>query len=72
MGRNVKVEIAGYGVVKVKIPKGIDMELAGDIVQATVVETMNLLLPRSQANRFHPVLGMGGYAVGDQSISSPD
>lgn len=60
--RRLKITIEGYGVVTVKIPEPFQNEnkkLFCDAVTEGITQTMNLMVP--VADRFHMVLGQGGY-----------
>lgn len=59
----MKIHISDRGYITVKVPKKKKKrheQLEALVLQA-VTDTMQLLLPVTQAERFHPVLGKGGY-----------
>lgn len=57
----MKVDIQGYGKVKVRVPKKRTKENVELAIVNAITDTMQLLDPRSQAERWHPALGKGGY-----------
>lgn len=64
------IEVKGYGKVKVKKPD-LTEEAVLDAIAETVAKTCQLVIPTSKKDkRFHPVLGIGGYADGSRAILS--
>ncbi len=61
MSKHITVTVDGYGVIKVKKPKKLTRATAADMVGKAVAETLSLVSPRTQGERFHPALGRGGY-----------
>lgn len=61
MGKHVTVTIQGYGVVKVKRPKQLTKATSANMVADAVAQTMNLVDPRTQRERFHMAVP-GGHA----------
>jgi hypothetical protein len=57
--KSITIKVEGYGTIKVRRPKHVDE--AVDAVADAVAQTMHLVAPRTQRERFHPVLGRGGY-----------
>lgn len=62
------VSIEGHGDVVIKHPKKINKKSLNDTIALTVRETLNLMFPNDVEQRFHPVLGIGGYG-GSKPIS---
>jgi hypothetical protein len=61
----VTVGVAGFGEIQVEVPSVPDeatQEAITDAVADAVAKTVTLIEPRTQQQRFHPVLGIGGYA----------
>lgn len=58
MSRRVRVNVEGYGVVQVRTPKGVDPQVAADLVAEVVEKTMTVVT--KPTHRFHPALGMTG------------
>lgn len=61
MGKRITVTIEGYGEISVKRPKTLTDKTLTATVARAVSETMNLVSSETQSERFHPVLGIGGY-----------
>lgn len=61
MGRKITIHIEGYGDVVVKRPKVLTEESYSDSLAVAVAKTAELMSPGNQSERFHPVLGRGGY-----------
>jgi hypothetical protein len=57
----ITINIEGYGRVKIKRPKELNNETFANSIAETTTQVMNLIAPRTQSKRFHPVLGIGGY-----------
>ncbi len=55
----VRVNVEGYGRVKVKVPKRLTRETVADAIGDAVAKTMQLVTDRPE--RLHPALGMGKY-----------
>lgn len=59
MAANIHIE--GYGSITVERSEPQNDEEFADLVGGVVSQVMNLIDPRTQGERFHPVLGIGGY-----------
>ena len=59
------INIDGYGEITIKKPKEYNEETFSDAAGEVAAKVMNLVSPRKQRKRFHPVLGLGGYADHD-------
>lgn len=57
----ITIHIQGYGQVKVKKPDVYNEKTYSDGVAKAVAKTCQLITPQGQEDRFHPVLGRGGY-----------
>lgn len=72
--RFITVNVEGYGKIKVKKPEQYNMETYADGIAEAVTAVMNLVAPGTQAQRFHPAMGIGGYthvhSVGRPSAQS--
>lgn len=57
----MEINIQGYGSITVERSELETDDQFADFVGGVVAKVMTLVDPRTQNNRFHPVLGMGGY-----------
>ncbi|MCZ4066443.1 hypothetical protein O1W71_02015 [Microbacterium sp. H37-C3] len=57
--KSITITVEGYGTIKVRRPRHVDE--AVDAVADAVAQTMQLVDPRTQGERFHPVLGRSGH-----------
>lgn len=60
MGKDVKVNVEGFGTVLIAKPKKYNPESFADGVGEAVAGAVNLVFERDRTS-FHPVLGRGGY-----------
>lgn len=57
----MEVHVQGYGSITVERSEFKTDDESSDFVGGVVAKVMGLVEPRTQAARFHPVLGIGGY-----------
>lgn len=57
----MEVHVQGYGSITVEKSELETDDQFSDFVGGVVAQVMNLVEPRTQEVRFHPVLGIGGY-----------
>jgi hypothetical protein len=70
----LRVKIQGYGEVVVRVPKK-DEWCNASIKQAVmdgITETLQLVDPQTRKDRWHPVLGQGGYDDVDKQKAKID
>jgi hypothetical protein len=53
------VEVKGYGFFVLKFPELLTEDKVKDAIADAVRQTMQLVDPQTQSNRFHPALGFG-------------
>jgi hypothetical protein len=58
---DVTIHIEGYGQISVEKPAVYNDDSFADGLSDAVAKVMTLIHPTSQKERFHPVLGLGGY-----------
>lgn len=57
----MEVHVGGYGSITVEKSEIETDDQFSDFVGDVVAKVMSLVDPRTQKERFHPVLGIGGY-----------
>lgn len=57
----MEVHVQGYGSITVERSELQTDDQFSDFVGSVVAKVMTLVDPRTQRERFHPVLGIGGY-----------
>ena len=57
----IVIKIKGYGKIKVKRPQYLDDASLIATVADAVAQTCTLIDPKQWKDKFHPVLGVGGY-----------
>jgi len=57
----LNIHIQGYGTLEIEHPHSIDRETFDDLASDVVAKVMQHVSPKTQGERFHPVLGVGGY-----------
>lgn len=58
MGKNLVVNVDGFGKFKVKMPKVYTKETVEQTVMDAVLQTLNMMTEAKSKDHFHPALGV--------------